>query len=372
VRVTISVSQVETSDAPRSQAGQTRIAIDVLTDFVVRALVSFGLSGKDAATVAAVLVTTDTWGTFSHGTNHLRNYCKKIEAGGIDPHAQPDITAESAVWAKIEGHHAIGMVPACFAMQTAIAKAREAGLGFTTVAGGGHFGAAGYYANLAAQQGMIGIAMSNSDPNMTVPGGRGHVIGNNPFSYAIPNGDEPPVFLDIALSVVAASKVLSAKKRGETIPADWIVDDEGVPTSDTRHYPDTGSLLPMAGHKGYGLAFMIEAIAGILGGAACVRDIPSWLLDLPSRPNLGHAFLAINVAAFAAPQEFAERTRRAVLAIREAPRAKGAGRIYLPGEMEWQRRADALEHGIPLPANVIADLQLLAGEIGADPGELFR
>lgn len=370
--MTISVSYVETSDAPRSQTGQIRVAVDALTDFVIRALVSFGLSGSDAKTVAAVLVTTDTWGTFSHGTNHLRNYCKKIKAGGIDPHAQPEITAESASWAKVEGHNAIGMVPACFAMHTAIAKAHDTGIGFATVAGGGHFGAAGYYANLAAQQGMIGIAMSNSDPNMTVPGGRGHVIGNNPFSYAIPNGDDPPVFLDIALSVVAASKVLSAKKRGESIPPDWIIDGEGVPTSDTREYPDAGSLLPMAGHKGYGLAFMIEAIAGILSGAAFVRDVPSWLLDLSSRPNLGHAFLAINIAAFTSPREFAERMERAVLAIREAPRAKGADRIFLPGEMEWQRRNEALAHGIPLPSNVLADLRLLADEVGVGPEELLR
>ncbi len=315
---------------------------------------------------------TDTWGTFSHGTNHLRNYCRKIRAGGIDAQAQPEITADSACWAMINGHHALGMVPACFAMETAVHKAKTAGIGFATVAHGGHFGAAGYYANIAAREGMIGIAMSNSDPNMTVPGGRGHVIGNNPFSYAIPNGDEPPIFLDIALSVVAASKVLAAKKRGERIPSDWIVDAEGLPTTDTSDYPDAGSLLPMAGHKGYGLAFMIEAIAGVLSGAAFVRDIPSWLLDPPSRPNLGHAFLAINISAFTSAEQFSNRISKAVSTIRDSPRAKGADRIYLPGEMEWKRRAEALNNGIPLPLNIVQDLSLLAEEIGARPEELFR
>jgi LDH2 family malate/lactate/ureidoglycolate dehydrogenase len=264
------------------------------------------------------------------------------------------------------------MVPACFAMETAVAKAQDTGIGFVTVARGGHFGAAGYYANIAARQGMIGIAMSNSDPNMTVPGGRGHVIGNNPFSYAIPNGDQPPIFLDIALSVVAASKVLAAKKRGEPIPPDWIIDGEGLPTTDTSHYPDIGSLLPMAGHKGYGLAFMIEAIAGVLSGADFIRDVPSWLLDPPSRPNLGHAFIAINVPAFTPTEAFSERIDRAAGAIRESPRAKGSDRILLPGDLEWKRRADALAHGIPLPPNILQDLSLLAKEIGANAEDLFR
>jgi ureidoglycolate dehydrogenase (NAD+) len=366
------MSQVGTSTLPQQGAGQIRIEAEVLTEFVIRALTSFGLREEDATTVADVLVTTDTWGTFSHGTNHLHNYCRKIKAGGIDAKAQPEIVNEGLAWARIDGHGAIGMVPAHFGMKTAVAKARAAGIGFATVSGGGHFGAAGYYANLAAQEGMIGIAMSNSDPNMTVPGGRGHVIGNNPFSYAIPNGDEPPIFLDIALSVVAASKVLSAKKRGESIPADWIVDGDGIATTDTGGYPETGSLQPMGGHKGYGLAFMIEAIAGALSGAALVQEVPSWLFHLASRPNLGHAFIAINVEAMMPASEFAERTKRAAMLIREAPRAKGADRIYLPGEMEWQRRKDALRYGISLPVNVIADLKQLAAEIGTNPDELFE
>lgn len=370
--MTNSVNHVEIGESPASQIGQRRIAVEALLDFSARALTSFGLSARDAATAANVLVTTDTWGTFSHGTNHLRNYCRKITAGGIDPHAQPEIIKESGAWAMVDGHHALGMVPACFAMETAVAKARTAGIGFATVARGGHFGAAGYYANLAAREGMIGLAMSNSDPNMTVPGGRGHVIGNNPFSYAIPNGDEPPIFLDIALSVVAASKVLAAKKRGESIPPDWIVDVDGLPTTDTSHYPDTGSLLPMAAHKGYGLAFMIEAIAGVLSGAAFVRDIPSWLLDPPSRPNLGHAFVAIKVSDFTSSEEFSDRMKKAVSAVRDAPRAKGSDRIFLPGEMEWKRRADALVHGLSLPPNIVHDLRLLAEEAKINPEELFQ
>lgn len=369
--VGVSANQSATNHSPAAGAGPRRVSAEGLTRFAVEALSGFGVSRQHARVAADVLVTTDTWGTFSHGTNHLRNYCRKIEAGGIDAQAQPEVLRESGAWAMIDGHHAIGMVTACFAMEAAVAKARSCGLGLATVARGSHFGAAGYYANMAARAQMIGVAMSNSDPNMTVPGGRGHVIGNNPFSYAIPNGSDPPVFLDIALSVVAASKVIAAKKRGEAIPPDWIVDAEGIPTSDTGSYPGAGSLQPMAGHKGYGLAFMIEAIAGVLSGADFVQNIPSWLLNLPSRPNLGHAFLAIDVGALMPFEDFSERMKSMVRGLREAPRARGSERIYLPGEMEWERREAALANGICLPANVIEELGLLADQLGFDLSEVY-
>lgn len=348
-----------------------RVSSEKLHRFTVQVLTTYGLSEEHARTVGDVLVTTDTWGTFSHGTNHLRNYCNKIRAGGIDPKATPVLLREDDSWAMVDGQDAIGMIPACYAMDIAVTKAQTAGIGFATVCHGSHFGAAGYYANMAATRGMIGLAMSNSDPNMVVPGGRGHIIGNNPFSYAIPNGDRPPVFLDIALSVVAASKVIAAKKRGESIPPDWIVNGDGIPTADTNEYPGAGSLLPMSGHKGYGLAFMVEALAGVLSGAAVIRDVSSWLLDLPSRPNLGHAFLAINVPAFVSLVDFSQRMQNAGEALHDAPKAKGSDRIYLPGEMEWERRADALAHGISLPTNVMHDLGLLAEEIGVDLSEVY-
>src|SRR4029079_1428708 len=127
---------------------------------------------------------------------------------------------------------------------------------------GSHSGAAGYYANMAARQNMVGIAMSNADPNMVVPGAPGPIIGNNPVAYAVPAGEEHPILLDIALSAVAAGKILGMKALGQAIPDSWLTDADGLPTSEVGDWPKSGSMLPMAGHKGYGIALLIEVMAG--------------------------------------------------------------------------------------------------------------
>src|SRR3990172_9982366 len=195
-----------------------RVSPEKLKAFCIDALLKSGLNQKDAETSAEVLVTTDTWGIHSHGTNHLRNYINKIRAGGIDPQARPEVIAEGPAWAHLDAHSAMGMVTSTMAMDLAITKAKATTISYVGVRGGTHFGAAGYYSNLAVKHEMIGLAMSNADPNMTVPGGRGVIVGNNPFSYAVPAGKEWPIFLDIAMSAVAAGKVSRAKALGKKIP----------------------------------------------------------------------------------------------------------------------------------------------------------
>jgi LDH2 family malate/lactate/ureidoglycolate dehydrogenase len=326
---------------------------------------------RDAGIAAEVLVTTDTWGTYTHGTNHLRNYVNKIKAGGIDPRAVPEVIAEGPSWAVIDGHSALGMVTSCRAMELAIRKARAAVISYVGVRNSAHFGAAGYYANLAVQHDMIGLAMSNTDTNMTAPGARGAVIGNNPLALAVPAGKEQPIFLDIALSAVASAKVWAAKTLGRSIPGDWIVDSEGTPTTDLSQYPQASALLPMAGHKGYGLALLVETLGAVLTGAAVTTEVKSWLLNLPARSRLGHAFVAINIGTIMPVEHFKARMDTMIRKIRESPKAKGSKRIYLPGEMEWERRAEALERGMLLPEDVIANLTAVAQDLGMNLTSLF-
>ena len=182
--------------------------------------------------MADVLSETDAFGIHSHGTKNLPGYIQKIRAGGIDIHAEPEIILNAASLATIDARRAIGMVPAVQAMDIACQKANHTGLALITVCNSCHFGAAGYYANMAAKRGMIGIAMSNVDPNMTIPGARGMVIGNNPFAYAAPMENGESMFLDIAMSNVASLKVVQARKDRRQIPDNWIVDKNGVPTTD--------------------------------------------------------------------------------------------------------------------------------------------
>lgn len=341
-----------------------KVQVQALTGFCLEALTKVGVSEIDARTTADVLVTTDTWGVFTHGTKNLRGYIRRIIGGGIRKDASPKIVSEGPAWAVVDADSALGPVGSCFAMREAIRKAKSAGLAYVGVRNSCHFGAAGYYAVMAAKEGLIGLAMANDTPTMTVPGARSAVLGNNPFAFAVPTGDAHPILLDIALSTVAGGKVFAAAARGESIPNNWLVDAEGLPTTDPRLFPDSGALMPMAGHKGYGLALMVETLSSVLTGASMASQVLSWSFAGASLPT-GHgaAFLAIDVNAIMPRDIFQQRVRQTVEEIRAAPKAKDAERIYLPGEMEWQRREKALVEGIELPDDVLANLRALAEEL---------
>jgi ureidoglycolate dehydrogenase (NAD+) len=345
---------------------------DNLYDFCVTAMLKIGMNEEDAKTTANVLVTTDTWGVYTHGTKQLLNYIKKIKAGGIDPKAVPEIEAEGPGWAIINGHAAMGMVSSCYGMKTAIRKAKNTGIGFAGVKNSTHFGAAGFYANMAAKEDMIGIVMSNVDPCMTVSGAKGPVIGNNPFAYAAPAGNEFPVFMDIALSAVAGQKIYAAHALQKQIPDNWLVDENGLSTNDPSLFPSKSSLVPMAGHKGYGLALMIEILAAVLSGAAITNEVNSWIFNLPAFTNEGHAFISIDVGAIIPIQEFKNRMDQMIVRIKNSPKAKGVEQIYLPGEIEWEKRNNVMKDGMPLPDEVIVNLQNLADELNLDINCLFN
>jgi ureidoglycolate dehydrogenase (NAD+) len=351
----------------REQPAQKRIRVEDLHGFCVEAMLKSGMRQEDARVTADVLVTTESWGVHTHGTKHLGMYLARVRAGGIDATAVPQVVTEGPAWAMVDARKAMAMVSSHFAMELAIRKARSSGMGYVGVKQSTHFGAAGYYAYLAAREGMIGIAMSNVDANMNAPGARGGVIGNNPFAYAVPAGTDNPVILDMALSTVAAGKIFAARERGESIPDTWIVDGDGLPTTNTADYPRLGTLLPMAGHKGYGLAVMVEVLAAVLTGASYTRDVKSWVLDLDQVTDEGHAFIALDVGAMMPPDLFAARMAGMARSIREAPRAKGADRIYLPGEKEWEKRAEALKNGIRLPDDVVANLLKMGEELRLRP-----
>jgi LDH2 family malate/lactate/ureidoglycolate dehydrogenase len=335
-----------------------------LEAFCVEALRQCSVAERHARTTADVLVTTDTWGIFTHGTKNLRGYIRRLRGGGLKANAQPKVISEGPAWAMVDADSALGMIGATFAMRTAMTKAKACGIGYVGVRNSCHFGAAGCYAAMAATEGMIGVAMANDTPTMTVPGARGAVLGSNPLSFAVPTGEKHPVLLDMATSAVAGGKVFAAATLGNAIPNSWIVDAEGFPTTDPRVFPHAGALVPMAGHKGYGLALLIETLSAVLTGASIAGRVLSWsFADVALPTGHGAAFLAIAVEAMMPAAQFRQRMTQTIHEIRQAPKAQGSERIYLPGEMEWERRELALRDGIELPEDVVAELHSLAGEL---------
>lgn len=322
-----------------------RIKLGSLRKFAVDSLVAAGVSSENAAEAADVLITTDTFGVMTHGTKNLYQYIQKMQAGGLDPHAEPTIDREGPAWAIINGNKALGMISGCKAMKLAIKKAKETGIAYVGVHNSCHFGAAGYYANLAASEGMIGLSMSNADPVIAVPGGRSKAIGTNPFSFAAPLGDGTSLFLDIALSSVAALKVISAKEKGQPIPDTWLVDENGLPTTDADKFPKKASLQPMAAHKGYGLAVLVELLSSVVTGAGMLGEVASWNLDMSSTNNVGHAFIAIDISQMLPYEQFIARMKKLADELHQSPKAVGCDRIWLPGEMEWEKRKKATASG---------------------------
>lgn len=348
-----------------ASTGQSlRIAAADLHRFCVTALTRVGVSEADAATTADVLVTTDTWGVFTHGVKALRGYIRRLRAGGLRADARPAVVAGGPAWAIVDGGSALGMVTSVLAMRTAMSKARESGIGYVGVRNSCHFGAAGYYASLAAAEDMIGLAMANDTPSVTAPGARGAITGSNPLAYAVPTGSGRPILLDMATSIVAGGKVAAAHALGQPIPPGWVIDRDGEPSTDPAAFLQGGALLPMAGHKGYGIALLIETLAGLLTGALIARQVIPWIHGDPAVPT-GHgaAFIAIDVAKLMPAAAFKQRVDALVHEIHTAPRARGVDRICVPGEMEWERRERALAEGILLPPDVVASVTALADEL---------
>ena len=339
----------------------TVVSFDALHRFTAEAFRSAGLSDADAITGADVLATTDAWGVFTHGTKSLAGYIRRLQLGGLRPTGAPRIVAEGGAWATVDGDSSLALTTSAFAMRTAIAKAKQQGIAYVGVRNSCHFGAAGYYTWLAAREGLIGVAMANDAPSVAAPGSRGAITGSNPLSYAVPAGRHPPVLLDMSTATVAGGKVYAARFRGEKIPATWVIDANGRPTTDPSAYPDAGALQPAAGHKGYGISLLIETLSGVLTGAAVTWKVGSWMWDDGKQPtDHGAAFIAIDVNAIMPTADFARRMESLVDEIHAAPRADGVERLFVPGEMEWERHARAMKNGISLPEDVVESLRKAA------------
>lgn len=329
-----------------------------------KAMEKSGLNPEDAARAASVFSSADTWGIHSHGMRQIRGLMKNVRDGRIDPKARPTVATDLGSAAIIDGHDAFPTTCAIEGMELAIKKAEASGIGYVGVRNSSHIGALSYYALMAAKKGMIGIAMTNTDPWMTVPGGKGPIMGTNPIAYCIPTGTDRPILLDIATSSVAVTKILALKALGKKLPDKWLVDEDGTPTDDPSEYPAKGALLPMAGHKGYGLAVLVEALSSVVTGAAMLSSVNCWLNDVPKPANEGHAFIALNVSGLMESTVFNSRITAMIDEIKSAPKAKGIEKIMMPGEMEHAKREAAFRDGLALPETVLVNLVGLAEDIG--------
>lgn len=332
--------------------------------FCKEACMKAGLSEAVADATAHYLTRTDMLGVRTHGTLNILPYLKKVQAGGIIADAQPEVVAEGPAWAVIDGHNGMGYYNSKVAMDLGMKKAKETGISYVVVRNSSHYGASGVYAVEGAEAGFITLTATNVGKTMTVPGGKGRIIGNAPFSYGVPAGKKHPiVFLDVATSNAAGMKVNRARVAGERVPEGWIVDENGLPTTD----PNTQwALYPLGGHKGYGIAFFIEVMSSVIGGGN-ILNTPMWDRDgVATVCPYSHMFMFVDTQAMMAMDTFQDRMDYAVDQIKDSPKAQGSAGIFMPGEMEWTKHDNAAENGLDLPDDIENNARELASWLDID------
>lgn len=320
-----------------------------------------GMSEADADFHANALVQTNYWGIDSHGVIRIPAYFKRMINGAVN--VKPDIKTVrgEGCLEVLDADVAAGFIGAKAGMERAIKNAKKTGIAACGVINSNHFGAGALYARMAAEKGMIGIAMTNVKPLIVAPGASQPVTGNNPIAFAIPTYGDFPFVLDMSLSVVAGGKLTLAIKKKEKIPMDWATDKEGRPTDDPQKAFD-GYLLPMGGHKGLGLSYVVDILSGVITGGVFSKEMKSMYAN-PEEPSLtGHFFIAIDISRIITEEAMKERMAIFKDNLKSTPMWQEGAEMLLPGEIEYRKEKERKEQGIPVPITTYEELMELAKE----------
>jgi L-2-hydroxycarboxylate dehydrogenase (NAD+) len=353
------------------------VPADVLQRFVEHVFAALGTPPEDARICAEVLVASDRRGIESHGVGRLKVYYERIRAGVQKVETEVEIVHETKTTALVDGHHGMGAVIAQRSMRLAMDKARQYGLGAVAVRNSTHFGIAGYYALMAAWEGMMGLAMTNARSVIAPTFGAERQLGTNPIAFAAPSDAEFPFCFDAATSTVSRGKIEVLARAEKPTPEGWVIDTEGQPLSDSEQILrdlaiGKALLLPLGGageatggYKGYGLATMVEILCASLCGGAFLQDMLGFAPDGSRRPNmLGHFFLALDVVHFLPLEVSKQITGQIIRELQNSRKAPGQERIYVAGEKEHEQQEQVRERGIPVNRNLRRDLQTVRDELG--------
>jgi LDH2 family malate/lactate/ureidoglycolate dehydrogenase len=324
-----------------------------------------GVSAPDAKIFSDSLLAANLRGVDTHGITRLMGlYVKRIRLGLMNPVPRFEIVREKASTALIDCHNSIGQLGSRLAMQKALEKAKSTGTAFVTTTHSNHYGAAAYWAMMALEHGMIGFSATNAAAVMAPTGGREAVLGANPFAIAIPAGKDIPFVLDMSSTVVARGRIALYAKQGKTLAPGWAFDARGNPTTDPNEAL-SGLLAPMGGYKGYGIAFAVDILGGILTGSSFGRHFPGApSVNFEKPTDVGGVFAAIDIASFMDLSEFNQRMELAFAEVRGCARVEGVDRIYTPGEIEHETVAERLRTGIPLPEEIHKEYVALSEHLG--------
>ncbi len=351
-----------------------------LEAFMKDVLVASGVPEADAETIGEVLIESDRRGIDSHGIGRLKPiYIDRIDAGILDPVTRIEVLKDEKACVTLDGHNGMGHVVAKKAMEMAIAKAKEYGLGMAAVRNSTHYGIAGYYVTMATKEGMIGVTGTNARPSIAPTHGVENMLGTNPLTFGLPTDEDFPFVIDCATSVTQRGKIEVYGRAGKELPHGWVIDENGRDRTDTAAVLEDltrgkAALTPLGGigeenggYKGYGYAAVVEILSAALQDGAFMKALNG--KDADGRPipyPLGHFFIAIDPAFFMGRETFRRIAGEICRALRTSKKAPGEERIFTPGEKEylaWQYRK---EHGCPVPPSLQKVIRQLTDRFGLD------
>jgi len=332
-----------------------------LRDFGYALFEAAGVPADQARIATDHLVEANLMGHDSHGVLHVAGYIRGLQSGAIQPVGNQKIIRETPVSAVIDANRSFGIVLTYEAMRMAVERAKTHTLGAVAVHHSSHIGRLGAFPPLAAAEDCIGILMLNGGGRFVAPfGGTERKLPPNPIAISVPTLNGPAMMLDITTSMVAGGKVLVAGSNGQPLPNDWMIDRDGNPVTDANQFrSDDVAMLPLGGalgHKGYGLAMMIDAIAGGLSWAGCSSDEPT-------RGGSGYLALAIKIESFIDVADYKKEIQRLIDWVKSSPTMPGVSQVYLPGEIEEERRRKHEAEGITVPESIWAGLVETATEL---------
>ncbi len=360
-------------DYPKQYDDCYWLDIEYLERFMRDALIAAGVPKNDAAIVADVLIESDRRGIDSHGIGRLKPiYIDRIRDKIMNPVTEIEIVRERKTTAVIDGHNGLGHVVSKKAMEMAIQKAKEHGLGMTVVRNSTHYGIAGYYASMATKADMIGITGTNARPSTAPTFGVENMLGTNPITFGIPSDEEFPFMLDCATSVTQRGKLEVYGRAGKELPPGWVIDEQGRARTDTQQVlvdltKGLAALAPLgglgedgAGYKGYGYATVVEILSAALQDGAYLKMLNGFDEQGKKIPYpLGHFFIAINVEEFIDVKRFKAITGDILRQLRNSKKVPGAERIFTAGEKEWLHWQYRKAHGCPVPPSLQKDMKTL-------------
>lgn len=338
-------------------------SVDALRRFTEEIMIKAGLSEQESRIFSDSLISAEMRGVTSHGLTRLSTYARRVEEGLVANHTEPEILQDGGSVMRIDGKNGMGAYIGTRVMELCISRARESGTAFATVCGGNHFGCASYFTLQAAKNNMIGFAVANGPAAIPPTGGTKPLLGTNPVSLSIPAGKYEPLVLDMATSAVARGKVALANKNGTSIPEGWGLDSRGRSTTNPADILNGGSMLPMGGAKGYGIALIVEILSSCLSGAQNGQTLGSFY-DFSRTQDTGYAFGAIDIGKIIDIDIFKNSVDALFDSMKACPKAEGVNEIKIPGQIENEKAENTQINGITLSVAVEQDLRTAAEHYG--------